>query len=167
MAVAARTSHQAVRGYRDHAGRNSSVRFNITDTVWAAYGTDTTAGALFDLFAAIDDLSLDNPTLGRAAKYFDETGLTSVSPTDENAVNSAKLLVLFQDLTTGDKFSMQIPARDAAHYSSVRGEVILSGAGVTAEVTEFVTQANATVKSEDLNTSEIYQIRVIGKGTAA
>lgn len=167
MPTPARVSYQAVRGYVDHATRKSSVRFNVSSAAWAAYGTDVTAGDISDMFSALDELSLDVPILGRAAKYFDEPGLTVSIPTDENAVNSAKLLALFQDTVTGKKFSMQIPARNAAHYTSIRGLVDINLSTRTSQISDFITSVIAAVLSEDGNAVAVYEIRVIGKGTAA
>ena len=167
MAVAASTTYRAVRGYVDHANRNSSVRFNIAAGAWAAYGTDTTAGDVHDMFAALDALSLDTPSLGRASKDFDEVGLTSLAPASEAAVNSAKLLVLIQETPGAKKFSMQIPARNPDAFTSQRGYVDIAAATRSDEITALLSAIASTVLSEDGAGVVVYQIRVIGKGTAA
>lgn len=167
MATPAVVGYRAVRGYVDHANRNSKVQFNISAADWAAYGTDVTAGAVSDVFSGLDALTLDAPTLGRASKDFDEPGLSAVAPNNEAAVNSAKLLTLMQDTVTGKKFSQQIPARDPSAYSSQRGFVNIATGTRTSQIGAYIAAVEAGVLSEDGNPVVVYQMRVIGKGTAA
>jgi hypothetical protein len=168
MATPARTSIQAIRGYKDHAARNSSIRFNVSSAAATAWATDVTAaGEVLDAFNALDALTVDTASLGRVARYFDDPGITVVVPTSELAVNSAKLLALLQDTVTGKKFSMQIPARDATAYVSTRGLVDINAATRTTQIDHFFTDVVANMLSEDGNSVSCYEIRVIGKGTAA
>ncbi len=167
MPTPAKTGYRAVRGYVDHAARNSKVQFNILSADWTAWGADTSTGTVNAMFTSLDNLSLDTPTLGRASKDFDQPGLTSFPPTSEAAVNSAKLLTLFQDTVTGKKFSQQIPARNTAHYTSIRGFVDIGVGTATTQIADYIAAAEAVVVSEDGNPVIVYQMRVIGKGTAA
>jgi hypothetical protein len=141
---------------------------NVSSAAATAWATDVTAaGEVLDAFNALDDLTVDAPSLGRVARYFDDPGITVIVPTNEAAVNSAKLLALLQDDTTGKKFSMQIPARDTSHYTSIRGVVDIADATRTAQIDAYFTGVVANILSEDGNTVSCYEIRVIGKGTAA
>ncbi len=165
MAVPSLKKYQAIWGGVDHATRNAQVRFWTSAAAVTAFATDVTAGGLIsDMFDSIGALSLDTNSLRRASVLNDAPSLSSIPPISEDAVNSAKLLVLMKDETNNGKFSMQIPARNGAHYVSSRGLVDLGG---SAEVIALVAAVNAGVLSEDGNAVAVYQIRVIGKGTAA
>lgn len=168
MATAARESYQAIVTYKDHATRNSSIRFNVSSADVTAWRTDTTAGGIHDAFAALAGMTLDDEQLLRAAQYADDTTTTpGAVPASEAAVNSAKLLVLWVDSVTHKKFSMQIPARDPASYTSIRGLVDIGLGTRTTQVSALFTDLAPVLLSEDGNASDIYEIRVIGKGTAA
>ena len=168
MAVVALKKYQAIWGGVDHATRNAQVRFWTTAAAVTAFATDVTAsGDITDIFDAIGELSLDTNSLRRASVLNDAPSLSSLAPIDENAVNSAKLLVLLKDLTNNGKYSMQIPARNGAHYASSRGLVEIGIGLRTTQINDLITSLEGGSVSEDGNAVSVYQIRVIGKGTAA
>ncbi len=166
MPTPARLTNSAFLGFIDSAYRKSSVSFDVSAADVTAWAADVTVGNIKTLFDAIEALSLDNPTLKRASKNYDEIGLLTVAPTDNNAVNSAKIIALIQDATTGSKFSMQIPARKASAYTQSRGLIDIT-VSPTTEVSNYIDAVALTMLSEDGNAVRVYEMRVIGKGTAA
>jgi len=166
MATPAALRYIARIGFIDHAGKNSHIQFYVSAAAYAAWKTDTTAGIVRDLMTAYEAESLDTVT----GESVEEEAFTIGSPTppsSEDAVNSAKLLVLMTDTTTGEKYRNYIPARKASAFSSVRGQVIITGAGVNAAITALILAILAAQLSEDGNALVVNQIRVVGRGTAA
>jgi len=166
MAVPATLRYIARVNFIDHAGKPSHISFYVSSGAYAAWKTDTTAGVIRALFDAYEAESLDVVTSETVEEEASVNG-TSIPPTDEGAVNSAKLLVLLQDDVTGEKYRNYIPARNVAAFSSIRGQVITSGAGVNAAITALITAILAAQLSEDGNALTVTGIRVVGRGTAA
>ena len=166
MAVPASIRYVARIGFIDHAEKTSSIAFEVSSTDYTAWLADTSAGTIRDLFDAYEALSLDSVTSEVVEK--EAANLQSFTvPASESAVNSAKLLVLETDTVTLEKYRNYIPARDAANFTSQRGSVILSGAGVTAQITALVAAIELTQLSEDGNQLSVRGIRVVGRGTGA
>lgn len=166
MATPALLKYVARIQFVDHAGKNSSIQFYVSSGSYTAWKADTTTGVIRSLMNAYEAESLDTVVSETVEEEAYVIG-SSVFPTNENAVNSAKLLVLLEDTTTGEKYRNYIPARNAANYSSIRGQVITSGAGVVAAITALITAILAAQLSEDGNALVVTGIRVVGRGTGA
>lgn len=156
-------TYVARMGLLDHEADPTSFSFPIAAADYTAFVADTTTGKVHDVFLALAALTLDAITAELV-----ETEATVVvtpppqPPASESAVNDAKLLVLYSDNVTLEKYRRSIPARNPAAYNSTRGQVSLAaaGSGGTAQIVAFVTAFNAGVLSEDGNSVTIREIRV-------
>lgn len=166
MATPATVRYVARIGFIDHAEKTSSISFEISATDYGTWLTDTSTGAVRDLFNAYEAMSLDNVTSEVCEKEAAQLSSFTI-PTSEDAVNSAKLLVLETDTVTAEKYRNYIPARKASAFNSSRGAVIITGADETAEVTALIAAIQASQLSEDGNALEVRGIRVVGRGTGA
>lgn len=142
----------------DSAKRASTQRLNgatITPINFAAQ-----AGLVASLLASTDGMSL-----GFQTRYLsgNETIIYPVvPPTDKNAQRGSKFAVSYVD-SEGNKRTTQIAVADysAANYSN--GDVILSGAGASAETLAYVADFEAYVLSDRGNPVTITRIRTIGR----
>lgn len=167
MATPATLRYVARIDFIDHARKVSHIQFYVSSAAYTAWKADTSTGLVRDLMTAYEALSLDTVTNESVEEEAFVPG-SNIAPTDENAVNSAKLLVLETDNITGEKYRNYIPARNAANFEpSTRGEVKISGTGTNAAITAFVTAFLACQLSEDGNALTVNEIRVVGRGTAA
>jgi hypothetical protein len=163
MATPALKKYRATLNLIDHAGKTSRMTWNISSADFAAYLTDTTAGNVRTLIDAAFAETLDNKTGEEVA----EIGYVVIAPpgvpADENAVNSAKIIVLGRDTVTGSPWKQEIPARNAAEFTSTKGAVDLT----SVHFSTYVTEVNAHALSEDGNAVKISEAKVAGKGTQA
>lgn len=149
---------------QDHAGKLSHTDWTINQTDYDEYLLDYTTGAVRVLIDDYMALTLDNLIAESVNQENYHVIAATPFPTSEYAVNSAKLLVLGRDTTTGKPFKQEIPARDGTAYTSVKGEVDITSAGAPKD---YKIQRDAHALSEDGNATSVVQIKVIGKGTQA
>lgn len=166
MATPALKSYEARIDCIDHAGKRSFITFRVSAADYTAWNTDTTAGNVRDTMDAYEALTVDNIVGESVSEKSSTAPVVPTIPASEQAVNSAKLQVLWIDTVNGDSGSNTIPARDAGNYTSVRGQVITGGTG-TAAVQALVTAIEANQKSDLGNPIAVKEIRVVGRGTAA
>jgi len=162
MAVPALIKYVAILGFVDHAHKKSRMEWNVSAGNYNAWITDTSAGSIFDLFAAAETLTLDE-VASRSVSKVGYLPQAIVYPTDEAAVNSAKLIALGRDTVTGKPWKQEIPARNTSAYTSVLGNVDLTGTAAA----NYVTDILGTALSEDGNAVAVSAIKVAGKGTQA
>lgn len=165
MATPPQKAYVARIQFVDHAGKPSHITFDVSAADYAAWLTDATAGNIRTLMNTYEAMSLDNVVRESVDEVAFVQG-TGAFPASEDAVNSAKLLILEQDVVTGEHYRNYIPARFSGNFTSVRGQVIL-GTGGTTQVQALVTALEATQKSEDGNALTVNEIRVVGRGTGA
>lgn len=119
------------------------------------YYGPVTALTIADLLAELGTLTgtVDALTIGTLAKTnfaIVETVISNEIPTDQAAQIGSNLLVKYQDATTEQPFSFNIPTIDYSKLNFVEGggnAVIFAGAGASAEVTNFVTAFEAVAHS--------------------
>jgi len=135
---------------------------SLVDT--ADFVTDPTANPITDVANAIAALSYGAKTQIRAGR--EELFVPVVTPTDDQAYNSSKLIVYFQDDVTAEKYTLTIPARNPAKYNTYPGskDVIMTlAAGGTAEIDAFITQFETKALSKDGNAVSITKIQIAGR----
>lgn len=136
------TQHPGEYQVLDATGQRKGFRFYY-DAVTAV----SIAGLLTQLgtlTSAVEALILG--TLAKSTFTIDENILSNTPPTDPSAQIGSNLLVLYQDATTEQPFSFNIPGIDYSILNFVEGggnSVIFSGAGASTEITDFVTAFEA------------------------
>jgi len=132
--------------YLDYAAKRQTVTLFVGEiTAVSLPGLLTQIGAY--------KTALDAVTLGtRAAESWGEfTTVSNTPPTDETARVETELLVRCQGATTEQPWSFRIPTVDYAAFNYINGvggdQVILSGAGASAETTALITAIEAMAKN--------------------
>lgn len=111
---------------------------------------------LGDLTAAVDALTIG--TLAKTNFSIVETVISNTLPTNKGAQVGSRLLVQYQDATTEEPFSLNIPTIDYSKLNFVPGggnAVIFAGAGASTEVADFVTAFEAVAKSPHDDTHDV------------
>jgi len=123
----------------------------------------TIAGFLAELTAY--NTAVDAITLGRVSER-EWSALSTVSntpPTSKLAQIETEMLVTYRSVTLQQPFSFRIPTIDYGVFNYINDEVILSGAGASAETTAFITAFEALAKSPnaDGDDIEVTSMRVV------
>ena len=152
------TAYFAYQTYKDRQGRLSIPKFRVSPAEYSAYLADTSTGAIRELFDAQQGLSVDTMVkAGVTRESFDS--YPAAAPVDENAVNTSALLVIARDTVNGRAVRNVIPGRNAANYTSVKGDVILTGT----DIALFITKYQAAALSDDGNALTVTEIKVVGR----
>lgn len=148
----------ATWSYRDHSGETKSIRL---------YTGEITAVSLAGLLTALGNIqtALDAVTLGVRAKqtWGEETVVSNAKAATADAQIETELLVRARGATTQAPFSFRIPTVDYTKFAFAEppagDQVIISGAGATAETTALITALEAACKMPD---DETEAIEVVG-----
>lgn len=134
--------------YRDYSGETKSIRL---------YTNEITAVSLPGLLTELGDFTaaLDAVTLGVRAKahWGEETIVSNAKASDKKAQVETEMLVRCIGATTERPFSFRIPTvlYDMFNFADppAGDQVIISGAGATAETTALISAIETTFKMPD------------------
>lgn len=148
----------------DKSNAVSVVQLYVIQADASAYVTNPVGNPITTLVDAIKAVSLDAKTQVSVGR---EELFTPVTvPTDDQAYNSSKLIVYFQDSVTADKYTLTIPARDASKYNTYPNskDVILTvAAGGTLEIETLVTELQAKARTKNGNAFTVSKIQIAGR----
>lgn len=165
--MASRTSVHCSLGFVDKATQPSTFEFYASTTALLAYVTaPAAAGSIRNLFDAAEAMTLLNKRSENATRT--DFTFPTVYPTDDQAYRSSKLLITWQDVTTGKFGQSTIPGRDPASYNTYprSKDVILTVAeGGTAETEAFMNAFNNAARSDVGNLVNILEIKVAGRAS--
>lgn len=148
VALAARITDMPALGGRQPIGFQYIDYSGERDTV-TVYANEITAISLPGLLTDIAALetALNAVTLGNLAKtsFGNEEFLTNTKPTDKMAQVETQMLVRCMDSVTEQPFSFRLPTADYTkfNYATDSDQVILAGAGASAETLALVTALQA------------------------
>jgi len=137
----------ATRQYRDYSGEVRTIRLNgqiITAVLLPDYLDD-----LADVEAALDAV-----TLGVAAKssFGNESILSNARASTKDAQVETEMLVRMRGATSQEPWSFRIPTVDYTKFNYLDDQVIISGAGASAETTALVNALQAFDRNPNDNT---------------
>jgi len=147
---------QHSRTYLDYSGEKSSLHFNVT--ALTAGNFVAVNGDIVDIGLAIADLTLGAFAGFRTTSEFSSSNPTP--PTDPYAQRELKWLINYRDVTTGELYSMEIPAADLT-------DNLLAGTDkadlTSTDWAAFVTAFEAAAKSPVGNAVEVVSAFVVGR----
>jgi len=140
-------SNQATRQYLDYSGQRQSISLT---------GQIVTAVLLPDYISDLGDVedALDAVTLGTPARsgFGNFSVLSNTRPSDKMAQVETEMLVRMRGATSEAPWSFRIPTADYTKFNYGAGnDVILSGAGASAETLALVAALNAFVRNPNDN----------------
>lgn len=129
----------------------TAANFDAQRTLWAT------------LLAKIDILALGNKT---RSVYGIESIYVETIPSSNLAQRENKLLVLYQDVTTGQKLTMTIPTIDLEALSFLTGAGDNVAIDTPTAVDEFVTAMNAFARNPATgNITAVYGLKFVGRNS--
>lgn len=136
----------ATFSYRDYSGETKAIRLYTGEiTAVSLPGLLTELGTLASAFDAV--------TLGVRAKntWGEETIVSNDLPADKDAQVETEMLVRLRGVTTEAPWSFRIPTVDYTvfNYASppAGDQVIISGAGASAETTALISALETTLRA--------------------
>lgn len=148
----------------DKAKAVSVINLYFPQADVSGYVTTPVGNPISDVKAAIDGVSLGFNTQVSAGR--EELFTPTVYPTDDQAYNSSKLIIFFQDNVTAEKYTVTIPARDAAAYNTYpqsKNVILTIAAGGTAAIETLVTALQTNCLTKGGNAFTITEIQVAGR----
>lgn len=147
---------QHSRTYIDYSDEKSTLHFNLTALTAGNFVAQN--ALIVDIGLAIADLTLGAFAGFRTTSAFDSSNPTP--PTDPYAQRELKWLVNYRDTTTGNLYSMEIPAADLTSN-------LLAGTDkadlASTDWAAFVTAFEAGAKSPVGNAVEVVDAFVVGR----
>jgi len=145
--------------YEDQNGRSS--RFECWGTVLTAANFDAKRALWATLITKTDALTLGTKI---KSEYGIETLYLSDLPGDNAAQRGKKLLIRYQDNTTGKKRTLTIPTADLSAVSFLAGAGDNASLSTPAAVTEWITAFQAFAVDPDTGNPVVVQgIEYVGR----
>jgi len=140
--------------YRDYSGETKNIR------LYSGEITAVTLPGFLTKFGALQT-ALDAVTLGVRAKqtWGEESIVSNARPTEKDAQVETELLVRCQGATSEAPFSFRIPTVDYTAFTyadpPAGDQVIISGAGASAETVALIAAIEDLVKMPNDNTEGV------------